>query len=152
MLKPTDQFTRGRECAHQSQSRPVNIVVLGGVLLRKSDKQSAADVLNIEGSEAPRFSREETVVVALIVALALIATLIVTLANCHRLKVGVEYINMAVVKIGRVEPWVAVHGGDCNAFIHRADRRNHDLGLRSPVPSRDRSVLGCEQEASGRAS
>src|ERR1700682_3537188 len=102
MVKPLDQLAGGREGSDQSQARPVDFIVLSSVLFRKRDKQSVADVLNIERSEAPRFSREETVVVTLIVSFALIVALVVALADSHRLKVGVEYIDTAVVKIRRV--------------------------------------------------
>ena len=96
----------------------------------RKQRTECRHVLNVEGCEPSRFSREETVIVALVVTIAVA----IAFSRRNQLKAGIEYIDMAVVKIGGINPRVAVDGGDGDALINRSNRGYHDLGFGTPVP------------------
>ena len=131
--------TTGREDFDEPETITGDVIVSSGVLLGIGYKECAADVLNIEGSEAvgDSFGFERL------------------FSKAHALEVGVIDFNSRGTEICNVEKFVAVDfAGGC-AFVDGAIRGavigvvNDEYGILSAIPAGDRSVFRGEDEVSG---
>src|SRR6266851_1042683 len=123
----------------KAQTRAGDVIMPGGVLLRVSDEEGAADVLNVEGGKAARKSLVFEGIYA----------------REHALEVGVIDFDFGGAEIRDVEKFLAVDFADGRAFVDRTvgtasvgivDFQNSISGVDAGVPAGDGAILGDKDE------